>query len=114
MSAMLVEQDAKVIPPNGIGVPLSDKRIPVCERGQREGEPLAITLAELDVSAFKEKLLKSGNKIWDDTYHAKENVKLTRPAHDAWGIKKVMFTFCDDYLQKVIDLPFSQSQEWRD
>ncbi len=113
MSAMVVENEAKVIPPAGIGVPLADKKIPVCERRLRSGEPLAITLAELDVSKFKEMLLQSNGDIWDDAYHARENVKLTRPAHDAWGIKKVMFTFCDDYLQKVIDLPFSQSQDWR-
>ena len=102
-----------LIPPVGKGVPLSDKQVPVCQRELRNGEPLAITLAEVNVSGFKEKLLSSGSVIWDDAYHAKENVKLTRPAHDAWGIKKVMFTFCDDYLQKVVDLPFSQSEEWR-
>ena len=28
------------------------------------------------------------------------NVKMTRPAHDAWGIKKITFNFCDDFLLK--------------
>lgn len=111
--AALVAVVGPVVPPAGSGVPLTDKLVPVCERELKNGESLAITRAELDVSQFKEKLLSSGSVIWDDAYHAKENVKLTRPAHDAWGIKKVMFTFCDDYLQKVIDLPFSQSEEWR-
>ena len=78
-----------------------------------ENEALALTLAQVDVSAFKKKLLDGGSGIWDDDYHERENIRLTRPAHDAWGIKKIVFTFCDDYMQKVLDLPFSRSDEWR-
>ena len=45
--------------------------------------------------------------------YAETNVKLTRPAHDAWGIKKIVFNFCDDFLTKVLDLPWGQAEEWR-
>ena len=107
-----------VIPPSPLPgtteVPLSKKAVPVCERALEENEALALTLAQVDVSAFKKKLLDGGTSIWDDDYHKRENIRLTRPAHDAWGIKKIVFTFCDDYLQKVLDLPFSQSEEWRE
>ena len=114
MTTFAISTPTTVIPPSGPIVPLSYKRVPVCERALNEGEALALTLAQVDVSAFKEKLIAGGSRIWDDDYHAKENIKLTRPAHDAWGIKKIVFTFCDDYLQKVLDLPFSQSAEWRE
>ena len=40
-------------------------------------------------------------------------MKLTRPAHDAWGIKKIVFNFCDDFLLKVLDLPWGKDEEWR-
>ena len=107
-----------VIPPSPLPgkreVPLAAKAVPVCERALNDCEALALTLAQVDVSAFKKKLLESGTGIWDDDYHNRENIKLTRPAHDAWGIKKIVFTFCDDFLQKVLDLPFSQSDEWRE
>ena len=95
-------------------MPLSKKAVPVCERALDENEALALTLAQVDVSAFKKKLLDGGSGIWDDDYHERENIRLTRPAHDAWGIKKIVFTFCDDYMQKVLDLPFSRSDEWRE
>ena len=101
-----------VIPPSGM-CPLEDKLVPLCERSLKEGEAMAYTRAEVDVSAFKNFLLDSNPEIWEDAYHAKENVALTRPAHDAWGIKKIVFTFCDDFMLKVLDLPFSQSEEWR-
>ena len=41
------------------------------------------------------------------------NALLKRPAHDAWGIKKIVFVFCDDFLQKVLELPWSRQDEWR-
>jgi hypothetical protein len=109
--AALVEGSV-VLPPLG-RVPLSDKLIPLCQRELREDEALAYTYKQLDTSEFKKYLLSCPPDVWEDDYHAVHNVKMTRPAHDAWGIKKIMFTFCDDFLQKVIDLPFSQAEEWR-
>lgn len=40
-------------------------------------------------------------------------MQITRPAHDAWGIKKIIFTFCDDFLLKVVELPWSREERWR-
>ena len=101
-----------IVPPMGY-CPLSDKQVPLCQRELRENEALAYTYCQLDTSAFKKFLLEQPAEVWEDDYHAETNVKLTRPAHDAWGVKKIMFTFCDDYLQKVLDLPYSQNEEWR-
>lgn len=107
-----------VIPPLG-HVNLTRKTVPLCERDLFEDEAMAYTLGQVDVSAFKAHLLShdehigTANDIWSDEYHDVHNVKLMRPAHDRWGIKKIVFTFCDDFLSKVLDLPFSQDNEWR-
>lgn len=110
MAAMVAASG--VIPPPG-RVPLTDKQVPLYTRELKENEALAYTVAQLDVSAFKAFLLAAPKEVWDDDYADKANIKLTRPAHDAWGIKKIMFTFCDDYLQKVLDLPYSQDPQWK-
>eukprot|EP01038_Epipyxis_sp_PR26KG_P013627 gene13627-18286_t len=107
-----------VVPPSGI-VLLSQKQIPVCETNPDDPiSPInsqyhAFTRAEIDILPFKNKLLSLSPTMWDDE-NQEGNVKLHRPAHDAWGIKKIVFTFCDDYLMKVLDLPWSQTQEWKE
>ncbi|CAM9400667.1 unnamed protein product, partial [Heterosigma akashiwo] len=75
--------------------------------------PWAFTRAALDVSGFRAFLLAQGEEIWDDDYQARHNVGLTRPAHDNWGIRKVVFVFCDDYLKRVYELPWFHRPEWR-
>ncbi len=91
-----------VVPPEGM-VPLSDKLNPVCERPESERGPdraWCFTRSVCDVSAFKARLRQMRPEDWED-YNTRENVFIRRPAHDAWGIKKMIFTFCDDFLQKV-------------
>ena len=102
-----------VVPPEGC-VLLSEKQTPVCERPVSEqGEYHAFTLGKVDVSAFKAKLRSLSPDAWEDE-HQEGNVKLKRPSHDAWGIKKIVFNFCDDFLLKVLDLPYSKDKEWRE
>jgi hypothetical protein len=101
-----------IIPPIGM-VKLSEKQRPTCERTDLEDSAMfAFTRAELDVSDFRDKIRSLPATIWEDE-NQNGNVKLHRPAHDAWGIKKIVFTFCDDFLLKVFDLPWSRSEEWR-
>jgi len=90
-----------VVPPLG-EVLVSDKLMPVCERSvdEQAARPWCFTRAQVDVSAFKMHLRQMPPDTWED-YSLKENVRIRRPAHDAWGIKKLIFTFCDDFLQKV-------------
>eukprot|EP00518_Triparma_eleuthera_P006079 CAMPEP_0182486962 /NCGR_PEP_ID=MMETSP1319-20130603/47662_1 /TAXON_ID=172717 /ORGANISM="Bolidomonas pacifica, Strain RCC208" /LENGTH=475 /DNA_ID=CAMNT_0024689069 /DNA_START=714 /DNA_END=2137 /DNA_ORIENTATION=+ len=47
--------------------------------------------------------------MWDPDFAKVHNVAVTRPSHDAWGIKKVVLIFCDDFLQKVYHLPYWHS-----
>lgn len=114
MESFTIVDDSIVLPPYGHVSLQRDKLIPVCEQS-REQQNLshAFTLAEVDVSEFKAFLQSLPASSWEDEHASEENVKLIRPAHDAWGIKKIVFTFCDDFLQKVFDLPYSQNATWR-
>jgi Aspartyl/Asparaginyl beta-hydroxylase/Sulfotransferase domain len=46
------------------------------------------------------------SNLWDDSNAAVNNVWVTRPSHDAWGIKKIVLIFCDDFLRDVFELPW--------
>lgn len=48
----------------------------------------------------------SPTNLWDDSNAAVNNVWVTRPSHDAWGIKKIVLMFCDDFLRDVYELPW--------
>jgi hypothetical protein len=102
----------KVIPPAGV-IPLSQKLKPVCEVSPRaETEEYVVTRGIVDINPWKEQFSQLTEEFWEDENQV-GNVKITRPAHDAWGIKKIVFTFCDDYLQRIYDLPYSRSPEWQ-
>lgn len=45
--------------------------------------------------------------------HARSNVKLARPAHDRWGIGKIVFVYSDDFLKKAYTFPWFHDPEWR-
>ena len=117
-----------VVPPYGT-IDLTDKLVPICNifpakcqnitpvaskySSIEEAPPLCVTRAQIDVTAFKEHLLNLPAQMWDDASQEEGNVKLMRPAHDKWGIKKIVFTFCDDFLLKVLDLPWSTDPAWQ-
>lgn len=100
-----------VDPPRGM-VPLSQKLAPIFLSDPPYDEFYAYTRAEVDVSGFRAHLSSLPPSAWDDELQ-EGNVKLVRPAHDAWGIQKIVFTFCDDFLQRVFDLPWSQQPLWQ-
>jgi hypothetical protein len=106
------ESEEVVIPPPGM-VSLADKQIPVCERSPPYDEAYAYTRGKVDITAFKAMLKAMPADMWEDE-NQEGNVRMTRPAHDAWGIKKIVFQFCDDFLLKVLDFPWSQKPEWRE
>lgn len=96
-----------VITPQMGTILLSNKLIPTAERtevlaaratdSEPQHEPLCVIRGYVDITAFKNKLLSLSNDMWeDDVQHSEGNVKIVRPAHDAWGVKKIIFTFCDD------------------
>ena len=91
---------------------MADKQTPVCSRLPPYDEHYAFLRARIDITPFQKKVSSLPAEMWEDDFQ-EGNVKLTRPAHDKWGIKKIVFTFCDDFLLKVIDLPWSRDEAWR-
>lgn len=57
-------------------------------------------------AALKAKKVKSLTNLWDEVNAATNNVHVVRPSHDAWGIKKIVLIFCDDFLQTVYEMPW--------
>nr|QID90271.1 sulfotransferase [Saccharina japonica] len=106
-----------LMPPDGL-VKLKDKRVPVVEqvaedRLDPEARPMVFTRGRVDVSLLQHLLSSKGDAVWTDEEHARSNVKLTRPAHDRWGIGKIVFVYSDDFLKKVYTFPWFHDPEWR-
>ena len=100
-----------VFPPEGL-VPLTDKQSPICSRTDPFDPFYVYDRGVVDISNFQEYIKSLPDSIWEDK-NQEGNVNLIRPAHDRWGIKKIIFTFCDDFLQKIFDLPWSQLEIWK-
>lgn len=82
-------------PPHG-EVLLAHKHGPVHEMPEALWPqiPLCRTRARVPVAGLKRKLEQGGPALWADEEAARSNVALTRPSHDAWGIKKVRVRGC--------------------
>lgn len=114
MSSFLIPRENWITPPDG-KVLSCEKTIPIVELNDdpKHEKCYAFKRGEVNITEIKKKLFEMAPSKWDDE-NQDGNVKLTRPAHDAWGIKKIMFVFCDDFLQKCLVLPWSQSSEWKE
>jgi hypothetical protein len=55
---------------------------------------------------FQSSDVESPTNLWDMANAAVNNVAIVRPSHDAWGIKKVVLIFCDDFLRDIYELPW--------
>ncbi|KAF1775758.1 Isopenicillin N synthase-like [Phytophthora cactorum] len=62
----------------------------------------------IDISLLQERIRAGGSELWDPA-NQEDNVPVRRAGHDTWGIGKVVFIFCDDYLQKVFTFPWFHS-----
>jgi hypothetical protein len=51
--------------------------------------------------------------LWNTINAKKNNVHITRPSHDAWGIQKIILMFCDDFLQTVYEMPYFHSAKYK-
>ncbi|CAN0112648.1 unnamed protein product, partial [Ectocarpus sp. 8 AP-2014] len=123
MSAMVSAAPCNVVgeilvPPSG-QVKLKDKTTPVIEQVAKEqldpeARPFVFTRGRADLSLLKRLLSSRGASVWTDEEHDRTNVKMTRPAHDKWGISKIVLVFCDDFLKKVYTFPWYHEPEWKE
>lgn len=61
---------------------------------------------DLDYRNTEELPALSPTNYWDPRNADKNNVTLTRPSHDAWGIGKIVLVFSDDFLTRVYQFPW--------
>mmetsp|Transcript_39857 Transcript_39857/g.67984 ORF Transcript_39857/g.67984 Transcript_39857/m.67984 type:complete len:666 (+) Transcript_39857:106-2103(+) len=61
-------------------------------------------------STLKKASAFSSSNLWNEQNAAQNNVQITRPSHDAWGIKKIVLVFCDDFLHTIYTLPWYQQR----
>ena len=64
-------------------------------------------ISKLRGNNAKAKQIASTN-LWNEDNAAQNNVKISRPGHDSWGIKKIALVFCDDFLHSIYTLPWYQ------
>jgi hypothetical protein len=110
------DQEVLIAPPGAVD--LQDKASPIFEqeargRLQPRAAPFVFNRGTADISLLLAKLAKEGEAAWDEEEHARTNVRLTRPAHDTWGVRKVVFVYCDDFLKRVYSFPWFSDPEWR-
>jgi hypothetical protein len=55
---------------------------------------------------FQASDVASPTNLWEGANAAVNNVAICRPSHDAWGIKKIVLIFCDDFLRDIYELPW--------
>uniref|UniRef100_A0A7S1XSD5 Aspartyl/asparaginy/proline hydroxylase domain-containing protein n=1 Tax=Phaeomonas parva TaxID=124430 RepID=A0A7S1XSD5_9STRA len=111
----LLDETAAAAPPGAVRY--DDKAAPIHELGEAavaaEAAPFIFTRGEADVSGILEKLEAGGDEIWSEAVAREGNVHIDRPSHDSWGIRKIIFCFADDFLQRCFRLPLWRDPEWR-
>ena len=55
---------------------------------------------------YHEKDVRDVKNYWDPIHAAVRNVTIHRPSHDEWGIPKIVLVFCDDFVERVFELPW--------
>lgn len=64
----------------------------------------------VDISLLQARIRREEPALWDPAAQ-KDNVPILRAGHDRWGIGKVVFVFCDDYISRVYTFPWFHA--WR-
>ena len=99
-------------PPAG-EVSFDDKRAPTEQGHALSTGTFCFLRGRSDVSRLKARLERDDDFVWSDAYASEHNVTLARPSHDGWGIRKLAFVFCDDFLHRVYRLPLWEDPSWR-
>jgi hypothetical protein len=55
--------------------------------------------ADVDATPLLALLAAEGDAAWNGALQAVTNVPFERPAHDRWGVGKIMFIHCDDFMK---------------
>ena len=116
MSELLVSSLSDPSRSENLPLPPKDPSVPVSSLPLIASVPCVSTRGVVDVTSLKSLVTPGHNTpiekspaiptMWDDALARSSNVLVTRPSHDAWGIKKIVLMFCDDFLQRVYEMPW--------
>ena len=98
-------------------IALADKQEPLIRRvcsvhGDLTGAhrpPLVAKLGTVNVAALRAAVEEHGAALWASDF----GVHVKRYGHDAWGVGKAVFLYCDDELKETFAFPLQQSEPWR-
>jgi Aspartyl/Asparaginyl beta-hydroxylase len=77
---------------------------------QQHTAAAAAAAAATDISTSIKNTSTTMN-YWDPMVAVKYNVLIRRPSHDAWGIPKIVFLYCDDFIQQIYTFPWWWQQQ---
>ncbi|KAJ0407958.1 hypothetical protein ATCC90586_001986 [Pythium insidiosum] len=100
-------------PISPLEIPLDQKQVPMSELDPAISSQFEIVVErqrDIDISGLQRRILEGGEQLWDPA-HQRDNVPIQRAGHDKWGIGKVVFIFCDDFISKVYMFPWFD--KWR-
>ncbi|RLN06617.1 hypothetical protein BBJ28_00002816 [Nothophytophthora sp. Chile5] len=89
-------------------MPPVHKKVPMAELDEEVAKHYAMVVprqSNVDISLLQERILAGGRELWDPVNQT-DNVPIRRAGHDTWGIGKVVFIFCDDYIKNVYTFPW--------
>jgi len=69
-------------------------------------DPLSKSHQKLTTEQIQKRTITSKTNLWDHINASQNNVHVTRPSHDTWGIKKITLMFCDDFLKTIYEMPW--------
>lgn len=75
-------------------------------------EVVSVLCEKIPIDNIQNRLLEVKEGPWSVQSQKSKNVWIQRAGHDRWGVDKMVFVFCDDYLQNVYDFPYFF--EWQD
>ncbi|MCB9758958.1 MAG: sulfotransferase [Alphaproteobacteria bacterium] len=107
--------DLPVVDPPCDPPAFAPKDIPARDLDPDEAEALDWVrwIGEVDVAPIAAHLRALGPGWWSAETQGRINVRLERPAHDAWGVRSALFVFSDDFLERVLELPLWTDPTWR-
>lgn len=84
------------------------KAVPVSTLSEEERKsiPIINDHGQVDIQPILDLFASAPKELWNEEFQMKDNTHMIRPAHDKWGIGKIVLTFCDDYFSRRYEFPW--------
>ena len=116
MAEVVSRSDLLYLPlfqPGQSPIQMEDKACLIADREDNETiqeDSLAFVMGPVNHMPLKRFVLNNMHMFKGNNQH--DNVRLVRPAHDRWGVGKIMFKFCDDFMLRMFEFPWWHKRAW--